>query len=265
MNPVIRLLGWKPSPHDRVWVSHESVTDGTEAPGTVLEVGESAVICLLGDAYGPYAGIHLDDARNRAHGLRIRTKFRRLRPREGHIRRLDWELHDTHTGRRSTSMKDETLHIRDTLEYQQISDHYRGKFAKRSGLPYMKHIDEGLAILASLGVTDDDVFRAWCLHPILQVDESFGALAHPEDLTLSPRVMMLAMEYRAVANAYLRPHGIRAVRDIQLSPLEEVNNMLRADKIQNYRDAREHHNEDKTLHAYFSSWLRALGVRKSSW
>ena len=42
---------------------------------------------------------------------------------------------------------------------------------------------------------------------------------------------MLAMEYRNIANACLSHRDISSASEIALSPLEEVNHMLRADKI----------------------------------
>jgi len=76
--------------------------------------------------------------------------------------------------------------------------------------------------------------------------------------------MALAMEYRSVANAYLSPMGDREPAQIRLSPIEAVNDMLRADKIQNYRDFLRYHDgthpRSAALHRYFRAWLTRLGI-----
>jgi len=44
------------------------------------------------------------------------------------------------------------------------------------------------------------------------------------------------MEYRSVANDYLSTRIISDVQEIRLSPLPDVQDMLIADKVQNYKD-----------------------------
>ncbi|WP_437969795.1 hypothetical protein WMF04_11090 [Sorangium sp. So ce260] len=51
-----------------------------------------------------------------------------------------------------------------------------------------------------------------------------------------------------------------------MSPLEEVNHLLRADKIQNYKDFLLHHRGTHPrrveLDRYFNQWLARLGVSR---
>ena len=152
--------------------------------------------------------------------------------------------------------------IHETREYRAIAEHYGDRCARRSGVRLLQHIDEGIALLRWLGA-DPLVQRAYCLHPILQPDPELAA-AELSGLTPDPLVMALAMEYRSVANAYLSPMGARDPADIRLSPLEAVNDMLRADKVQNYKDFLRYHDKDHprsaALRRYFQAWLARLGV-----
>ena len=126
----------------------------------------------------------------------------------------------------------------------------------------MQHIDEGIALLQWLGA-DPEAIRAYCLHPILQPDPEL-ATVDLAGLTTDPVVMALAMEYRSVANAYLSPMGARDPDDIRLSPLGAVNDMLRADKVQNYKVFLRYHAEthprSAALQRYFQAWLARLGI-----
>ena len=150
-------------------------------------------------------------------------------------------------------------------EYRAIAAHYGGRRAARSGAQLMNHIDEGLALLRWLGA-GEAAERAYCLHPLVQGDAEL-ADADLDALTESPRVLALALEYRSVANGYLSPMGSRAPGDIRLSPLSEVNDMLRADKIQNFADfLRFHartHPRAAELDAYFRAWLQRLEIPQS--
>lgn len=151
-----------------------------------------------------------------------------------------------------------------TREYRAIEGHFGGRCAARSGLPYMNHIDEGLAVLRDLGATDR-AKRAWCVHPMLQLDDDLPAsYADLGALSDDPAVLVLAMEYRNVANAHLSRHAVASASDIAMSPLAEVGDMLRADKVQNYKDFLLHHRDThpraEALHRYFRQWLERLSV-----
>ena len=77
----------------------------------------------------------------------------------------------------------------------------------------------------------------------------------------------MAIEYRNIANAYLsfKPSEY----DFQLSPLEDVNTMLIADKIQNSKDFEIYHKgthpRSERLEEYFGQWLKKLGVSEEKY
>lgn len=149
-------------------------------------------------------------------------------------------------------------------EYRAVESRHHTRYARRSGLPYMNHVDEGLAVLRGLGATEA-AQRAFCLHPLLQADAELAAHhAEAAGFTDDPRVLLLAMEYRNVANAYLSRREVTRDDDVALSPLAEVNDMLRADKVQNAKDFLLHHRETHprraALTGYFRTWHRRLGV-----
>jgi hypothetical protein len=76
------------------------------------------------------------------------------------------------------------------------------------------------------------------------------------------------MEYRNVANAYLSKRRLTKTMSlgaqVRLSPLKEVNDMLIADKVQNFKDFKIHHSKTHPraaeLNGYFTNWLLRLGV-----
>ena len=151
------------------------------------------------------------------------------------------------------------------LEYQAVAAFYKARKAKRSHVPLMQHIDEGLSVLDALDASDR-AKRAYCLHPLLQADEDLAASYEKgvETLTDDPSVLTLALEYRHIANATLSPRLIATADEIPLSPLEEVNDMLRADKVQNWKDFVRHHkgthSRSVELERYFKLWHSRLGL-----
>ncbi len=157
----------------------------------------------------------------------------------------------------------------DSIEYSIVQDFYGDIRAKRSGIFYMNHIDEGLKILELIGASEDAKL-AFCLHPIVQNDKDlYNALYIPNskwtltDLT-TPHSVVTAMEYRSAANDYLSFKTINSIDEIRLSPLKDVNDMLIADKIQNYKDflkyLKDIHPRSKELNQYFLNWLERLKV-----
>ncbi len=148
--------------------------------------------------------------------------------------------------------------------YEAIQAWYGDKQAERSRVYYMNHIDEGLGILKIIGA-DLAAAMAFCLHPIVQMDADISDSVKKSILPPTPpNWLILAMEYRAVANAYLSQRKISSVDEIQLSVLPQVNEMLVADKIQNYKDFRLYHkgihSRSDELDEYFHNWFQRLGL-----
>ena len=133
----------------------------------------------------------------------------------------------------------------------------------------MNHIDEGLDILTGLGsdwYNIQTVKDAWCLHPLFQNDEHLQAtLAAGGHLNgQKPAAIALAMEYRHQANGHLSKHAPK-LRPTW-GPLDQVRDMLIADKMQNRKDFERHlrgrddvPNSDR-LAVYFQEWFAALGI-----
>ncbi len=152
----------------------------------------------------------------------------------------------------------------DWPEYKAIQNYYADKRAKRSQVLLMNHIDAGLYALKRLDASID-AQKAFCLHPLYQNDEdlknNFNALAIQD---FSPLALAYTIEYRSVANEYLSARKINSIEEIRLSPLEEVNFMLMADKMQNYKDftlfhSKTHKNSEE-LEIYFNNWFKRLHI-----
>jgi hypothetical protein len=153
------------------------------------------------------------------------------------------------------------------FELRLIEEFYGDKTAKRSGIRYINHIHEGLTILRDIKASED-AQAAYCLHPIFQADEDLAVHGLPLVQAypmLRPRIILLVMEYRNIANAYLSPRCKTRYDEFDLSVLPEVNDMLIADKVQNFKDfvvaghSKTHANRVQ-LTTYFWNWLDRLGI-----
>jgi hypothetical protein len=93
--------------------------------------------------------------------------------------------------------------ITGTREYRAIEMHYGERRTARSNVPLIRHVDEGLFVLTTRGVSEP-ARRAFCLHPRVQEDADL-ATTFPRigELSDDPRVIALALEYRNIANATL--------------------------------------------------------------
>ncbi|MBE4751802.1 hypothetical protein G4177_26890 [Corallococcus sp. ZKHCc1 1396] len=154
-----------------------------------------------------------------------------------------------------------------STEHGLVQGIYGQQRARRSQVPFMNHIHEGLAVMLRLQASPE-AMRAFCLHPLVQGDgelrDHYARVARAvEPVPDGAFVLGVAMEYRSVANAYLSraelpPEGIR------LSPLAEVNAMLVGDKVQNRKDFELHHAQTHANHVrltdYFQQWCQALQV-----
>ena len=144
---------------------------------------------------------------------------------------------------------------------QAIEEFYGDRRAKRSNVLLMNHINEGIKILEWRSASDD-AKAAFMIHPIFQNDKDLGSRQYIKWIgTFSQNVILLAMEYRHIANSYLPKHETRT---IILSCLDEVNEMLIADKVQNRKDFLLYNNKEdshsRRLNSYFDEWLTALNI-----
>lgn len=151
-------------------------------------------------------------------------------------------------------------------EYLAIEEEYDRRTAARSGVPLMHHIDEGLAILKSLGASEEAQL-AFCLHPLLQEDAALAANLERVRALTPPHILQLALEYRRVANAALSHRELASAAEIDLSPMPEVNQLLIADKVQNRKDFllyhRGSHPRSDALDLYFRRWLERLEISEA--
>lgn len=153
--------------------------------------------------------------------------------------------------------------IEKSVEYQLIKKFYGDRVAKRSQVPLINHIDEGLIVLKAIGAVETTK-RAFCLHPLLQADADLQENYYISSF-VDHHALLLAMEYRSVANEFLSDKmDLETIPKIRLSPLLEVNEMLIADKVQNYKDFTKYHYgthpRSEKLNDYFHKWLEALDV-----
>lgn len=148
--------------------------------------------------------------------------------------------------------------LKNRASYRLISEYYSDKVAKRSNVPLMNHIDEGIDILISIGACQDTI-DAYCIHPILQSDDDLNKNFSMDFNGVSSQSLILAMEYRRVANSYLS-HG--SVDNFVGFTNHKIKQMLYADKKQNEKDfALYHegkHERSKELRTYFDTWLNQL-------
>lgn len=150
-----------------------------------------------------------------------------------------------------------------TVEYQMVSRYYSNQQAKRSGCYLMNHIDEGLYILNEINASEA-AKKAYCIHPLTQNEQDLAKNWNVIKTMVSSEVLGLALEYRNIANQYLSKRSIKSLDDIKLSPLKDVNDMLIADKVQNYKDFliyhKDSHDRAEALDEYFNNWLKKLKI-----
>ena len=148
------------------------------------------------------------------------------------------------------------------LAYTTIKDYYGTSTASRSGVPLINHIDGGLLYMKELYSTYAEM-SAYCLHPIVQNDQDLKKNMNML-LAFSPLTVMLVMEYRNTANAYLcRPNtDLYEMKNLPNIPIDGVRRMLIADKRQNQKDFLKYHKDSharsEQLARYFKLWLRHL-------
>ena len=144
-------------------------------------------------------------------------------------------------------------------EYTVIKSFYGDQTAKRSGLPLMNHIDEGLAFLKVVSKAAPNTKKAWCIHPIVQ-----AGLWPWRKIDVAWPVLDIANAYSRYANAYLSPRHVQSLYEIAcpLSVDEPEHQMLVADKVQNRKDYEQYQEPNGRLDNYFNKWLKRLGVKE---
>lgn len=149
--------------------------------------------------------------------------------------------------------------------YKLIKSFYKDDVTKRSNVPLINHIDEGLYILNKLK-SSSIVKDAYCLHPILQSDDSFIKNKSLDFKGIATESLLLSMEYRRVANSYLSRNKIE---DFVGFTCNEIREMLMADKIQNYKDFMLYHygthDRSNELYEYFNNWFSLLNIDITTW
>ena len=154
------------------------------------------------------------------------------------------------------------------IYYKMIKKVYGNRCAKRSGVPLINHINEGMIILEAIGA-DTISKQAFCLHPIVQNDIDLLSNIDMFSVDVNFYVAILAMEYRDVANEYLSQHYVNTHDAIRLSSIEHVNHMLIADKVQNRKDFELYHKgkhlKSDILDSYFKNWLRVLNISEDKY
>lgn len=161
-----------------------------------------------------------------------------------------------------------------SLAYRTIEHIYGNRRTARSGVLLMNHIDEGITIIKRamrymsstyMECLTERVIDAFCLHPLLQNDIDLDAnyLEFTKN-EYDPYTVMCVMEYRSIANEYLAKRQIQSIDEIRLSPILEVNLMLVADKVQNYKDFMTYHygvhKDSENLRQYFLNWFKRLEI-----
>lgn len=136
--------------------------------------------------------------------------------------------------------------------------YYGDGTTKRSRVPLINHINEGLEILDEIGA-DDITKAAYCLHPILQSDVDFINNKGLDFGNIPTEVIILVMEYRRCANSYLSHDNSW---DFVGFTNEQIRHMLYADKKQNEKDFALYHEgthpRSKELREYFNNWKNML-------
>lgn len=154
----------------------------------------------------------------------------------------------------------ENKHINLGSEYKMIQEFYSDEKAKRTGVPLINHIVEGLSILEYIGASDI-AKKAYSLHPLFQNNDSFIVNKKKDFSDINTEALLVAMEYRKTANSYLS-HNVES--DYKESCSLEVRDMLIADKVQNYKDFITYHSTThprrRELYNYFHNWFEILNL-----
>lgn len=156
-----------------------------------------------------------------------------------------------------------------SAEYQAIQSIYGDqKTLQGNGVPFMNHINEGLHILHRIKASDN-AQRAYCLHPIMQVNglaDEFLSSSYLKEV--DPRALVTAGMFANTVNAFPLGQFISGnlVGNVEeaagLIKRNDVMDMILAEMVQNYKDFLNHEGQtdpDRAeINEYFLTWLRFL-------
>jgi len=154
--------------------------------------------------------------------------------------------------------------IEDTPEYILAEKDLTPTISRRSQQSHFIHVRQGIEILRAMK-SSYAAQRAFAIHPLLQDKEKLDFYRFRME-NCSVHAVVLAMEFCALATAGKRPHNpLGKTWMPAVSNVHEVNDMLIADKIQNWVSYKKYHNlypdlDKKQMIAYFNKWFDALGV-----
>ncbi|MCS6832434.1 MAG: hypothetical protein NZ521_02575, partial [Flammeovirgaceae bacterium] len=131
-----------------------------------------------------------------------------------------------------------------TKSYRVIRDFYGNK-TDEQGTLLIERIHHGISLLEKLNA-DGRTQEAFCLCPVLQTDENLLENYLKSFKGIESSVIILAMEYRAVAMCSTR----------QASPLREVNLLLFVNYLLQQK---------QTIEKNSSFWLEKLGIDKETY
>jgi hypothetical protein len=155
---------------------------------------------------------------------------------------------------------------RSSAEYALIKRWYGDQRAKRSGLPLINHINEGIDLLVAMGASERAI-QAFCLHPLAQSDSDVAKEMIWKTPGIRRATAQLAMMYAKHANSYLcRPETDHYTVDSLNEHVgwlsQDLIHMLAADKLQNEKDFNLYHKathpRSEQLARYFCIWLDYL-------
>ena len=148
--------------------------------------------------------------------------------------------------------------LEDGLEtaYSEIEKYYGDKLAKRSGIPYINHIDEGLGILYLLGASRETK-EIFTLHPIYQ--DGF------KSTNVNNTLMYHFVYYSWLFSRknYKLESQTYEYFEKELDANMDLRNIFIADKIQNYKDFmlnKKKYDDFKSIEQYFLWWFDTLEV-----